>query len=282
MQITARKRWASRLRGGYYETAGALRDMVPNHLFQLVSLTAMEPPISFHADAVRDEQAKALHAIQIPSPEEVLTMAVRGQYGPGQIGNERAAAYRSEPNVAPDSTTETFAGLKLKIDNWRWADVPFYFRTGKRLAERARRKSPFNSSGAPFQLFRDTPVETLEANRLVLYIQPEEGLSMRFGAKVPGPDHAHGACRDEIQLRRLFRAHSEHRLRTADLRLHDRRRHALPAGGHGGGGLERHHADPGRLEGAAAAGFPQLPIRFLGAERGGRFDVARRARLAQD
>jgi len=160
--------------------------MVPNHLFQLVSLTAMEPPISFQADAVRDEQAKALHAVQIPSPEEVLTMTVRGQYGEGQIADAHVAAYRAEPGVAPDSTTETFAGLKLRIDNWRWADVPFYLRTGKRLAGRAT-EIAIQFKRAPFQLFRDTPVENLEANRLVLSIQPEEGLSLRFGAKIPGP-----------------------------------------------------------------------------------------------
>jgi glucose-6-phosphate 1-dehydrogenase len=186
VQITAGETVGVEKRGGYYETAGALRDMVPNHLFQLVSLTAMEPPISFHADAVRDEQAKALHAIQIPSPEEVLTMTVRGQYGEGQIGDEHMVAYRAEPAVAPDSTTETFAGLKLRIDNWRWADVPFYLRTGKRLASRAT-EIAIQFKRAPFQLFRDTPVENLEANRLVLSIQPEEGLSMRFSAKIPGP-----------------------------------------------------------------------------------------------
>jgi glucose-6-phosphate 1-dehydrogenase len=163
-----------------------LRDMVPNHLFQLVSLTAMEPPISFHADAVRDEQAKALHAIQIPTPEEVLSMTVRGQYGEGHIGDEHLPAYRSEPGVAADSTTETFAGLKLRIDNWRWADVPFYIRTGKRMAKRTT-EIAIQFKRAPFQLFRDTPVENLETNRLVLYIQPEEGLSLRFGAKIPGP-----------------------------------------------------------------------------------------------
>ncbi len=186
VQITAGEIVGVEQRGGYYETAGALRDMVPNHLFQLVSLTAMEPPISFHADAVRDEQAKALHAIQIPTPEEVLTMAVRGQYGAGQVGDEHVPAYRSEPKVSPDSSTETFAGLKLRIDNWRWADVPFYLRTGKRLASRAT-EIAIQFKRAPFQLFRDTPVESLETNRLVLHIQPEEGLSLRFGAKIPGP-----------------------------------------------------------------------------------------------
>jgi glucose-6-phosphate 1-dehydrogenase len=186
VQITAGETVGVEQRGGYYETAGALRDMVPNHLFQLVSLTAMEPPISFHADAVRDEQAKTLHAIQIPTPEEVLTMTVRGQYGAGEVGNERVAAYRSEPKVQPDSTVETFAGLKLRIDNWRWADVPFYLRTGKRMGTRST-EIAIQFKRAPFQLFRNTPVENLETNRLVLYIQPEEGLSLRFGAKIPGP-----------------------------------------------------------------------------------------------
>jgi glucose-6-phosphate 1-dehydrogenase len=186
VQITAGETVGVELRGGYYDVAGALRDMVPNHLFQLVSLTAMEPPISFGANSVRDEQAKALHAVQIPSPEEVLTMAVRGQYGEGLVGEDHVPAYRQEPKVAPDSTTETFAGLKLRIDNWRWADVPFYLRTGKRLAERTT-EIAIQFKRAPFQLFRDTPVETLEANRLVLRIQPEEGLSLRFSAKIPGP-----------------------------------------------------------------------------------------------
>ena len=186
VEITAGETVGVEARGGYYETAGALRDMVPNHLFQLVSLTAMEPPISFRADAVRDEQAKVLHAVMVPSPEEVLTMAVRGQYGPGRVGDQNAPAYRAESGVAKDSTTETFVALKLKIDNWRWADVPFYLRTGKRLAGRET-EIAIQFKRAPFQLFRDTSVETLTTNRLVLHIQPEEGLSLRFGAKVPGP-----------------------------------------------------------------------------------------------
>jgi glucose-6-phosphate 1-dehydrogenase len=203
VQITAGETVGVEQRGGYYETAGALRDMVPNHLFQLVSLTAMEPPISFHADSVRDEQAKALHAIQIPTPEEVLTMTVRGQYGAGVIGNEHVPAYRSEPKVQADSTTETFAGLKLRIDNWRWADVPFYLRTGKRLGSRAT-EIAIQFKRAPFQLFRDTPVENLETNRLVLYIQPEEGLSLRFGAKIPGPIMHMGAVEMKFNYEDYF------------------------------------------------------------------------------
>lgn len=172
-------------RGSYYDEAGALRDMVPNHIMQLISLTAMEPPISFQADAVRDEQAKILHAIQPLSSEEVLTKTVRGQYGDGIVEGQRIPAYRAEPDVPPDSRTETFVAMKLQIDNWRWADVPFYLRTGKALPVR-NTHVVIQFRRAPFVLFRDTPVENLMPNQLVLHIQPEEGISLRFAAKTPG------------------------------------------------------------------------------------------------
>lgn len=186
VQITAAEHVGMENRGGYYNEAGALRDMVPNHLFQLVSLTAMEPPISFEANAVRDEQAKILRAIQPLTPEEVLTRTVRGQYGEGAVGEERASAYRAEAKVPPGSSTETFVALKLMIDNWRWAGVPFYLRTGKRLARRVT-EIAIQFKQAPFVLFRDTTVEKLRTNRLVIRIQPDEGISVRFGAKIPGP-----------------------------------------------------------------------------------------------
>jgi glucose-6-phosphate 1-dehydrogenase len=185
VEITVTEDLGVEQRGNYYEEAGTLRDMVPNHIFQLISLTAMEPPISFEADAVRDEQAKILRAIQPLSPEEVLTRTVRGQYGEGTIGDKRVPAYRSEANVAPDSKTETFVALKLSIDNWRWADVPFYLRTGKRLPKRVT-EIAIQFKRAPFVLFRKTAVERLTTNRLVLHIQPDEGISLRFGAKMPG------------------------------------------------------------------------------------------------
>ena len=186
VQITAAETVGVEQRGEYYDdAAGGLRDMVPNHLFQLVTLTAMEPPISFDADAVRDEQAKILNAIQPLTPEDVLTKTVRGQYGEGDIHDERVPAYRSEPLVGHDSTTETFVAMKLMIDNWRWADVPFYLRTGKRMPKRVTEVA-IQFKRAPFVLFRDTPVERLTPNRLVLHIQPDEGISLRFGAKVPG------------------------------------------------------------------------------------------------
>ena len=186
VQITVAETVGVETRGGYYDKAGALRDMVPNHIMQLISLTSMEPPVSFRADAVRDEQAKILHAIQPLSSEDVLSRTVRGQYGPGVIDNHPVPGYRQEPGVPPDSRTETFVAMKLAIDNWRWADVPFYLRTGKRLAAQTT-EIVIQFRRAPFVLFRDTPVENLMPNQLVLHIQPEEGISLQFAAKVPGP-----------------------------------------------------------------------------------------------
>jgi len=186
VQISVSETVGVEQRGSYYDSAGALRDMVPNHIMQLISLTAMEPPISFHANAVRDEQAKILHAIQPISAEEVLSKTIRGQYGSGTIGGEHVPGYREEEDVPAESRTETFVAMKLLIDNWRWADVPFYLRTGKRLAAQ-NTHIVIQFRRAPFVLFRDTPVENLMPNQLVLHIQPEEGISLQFAAKVPGP-----------------------------------------------------------------------------------------------
>jgi glucose-6-phosphate 1-dehydrogenase len=186
VQISVAETVGVEQRGSYYDTAGALRDMVPNHIMQLISLTAMEPPVSFQADAVRDEQNKILHAIQPLSSEDVLSKTVRGQYGPGLADNKRVPGYREEEDVPHDSRTETFVAMKLAIDNWRWADVPFYLRTGKRLAAQNTHIT-IQFRRAPFVLFRDTPVENLMPNQLVLHIQPEEGISLQFAAKVPGP-----------------------------------------------------------------------------------------------
>ncbi len=186
VQITVAETLGVEQRGGYYDSAGALRDMVPNHLFQLVTLTAMEPPVSFDADSVRDEQVKILQAIQHYSPEDVLHCAVRGQYGEGSVGGTAVPAYRSEPNVAPHSNTETFTAIKLLIDNWRWAGVPFYIRTGKRMPEK-HSTIVVEFKKAPFVLFRETGIERLRTNRIVIHIQPDEGITLHFGAKIPGP-----------------------------------------------------------------------------------------------
>jgi glucose-6-phosphate 1-dehydrogenase len=186
VQITVAETVGVEQRGTYYDKAGTLRDMVPNHIFQLISLTAMEPPVSFDADVVRDEQAKILKALSPMTDEEVLTRTVRGQYGEGVDGHNRVSGYRSEPYVAPDSRTETFVAMKLFIDNWRWADVPFYLRTGKRLPLRSTR-IVIQFKRAPFVLFRKTAVDKLEPNRLILHLQPDEGIKLSFGAKIPGP-----------------------------------------------------------------------------------------------
>jgi len=171
-------------RGNYYETAGVVRDMVQNHMFQLLALVAMEPPTSFQADAVRDERVKVFKAIRTLKPEDVLARAVRGQYGPGEIAGQRVPGYRSEPKVSPASNTETFAALKLQVENWRWAGVPFYLRSGKRLARRDT-EIMIQFRRPPLLLFGESE-EQIEPNRLVLHIQPDEGIEIRMKAKHPG------------------------------------------------------------------------------------------------
>jgi glucose-6-phosphate 1-dehydrogenase len=182
VQITVAEAIGVERRGKFYEATGALRDMVPNHLFQLVAMTAMEPPVSFDAEAVRTKKADVFKAIHPVSPGDV----VRGQYGAGDIGGTNVPAYRLEPNVDPNSSVETFVALRLTIDNWRWAGVPFYLRTGKRLPKRST-EIAVRFKEAPYTLFRATPVDELGANWLILQIQPDEGIRLRFNAKQPGP-----------------------------------------------------------------------------------------------
>jgi len=186
VQITNAETVGVELRGAYFDNAGTLRDMVPNHVMQLLSLTAMEPPVSFQADAVRNEQAKVLHSLEPLNSEDVLQNSVRGQYGEGVIGEEKVPRYRSEPGVNSESRTETFVALKLNIDNWRWAGVPFYLRSGKRLAQRYT-EIAIQFRRTPFQLFRNAPFHKPHTNTLVIKIQPVEGISLNFGAKIPGP-----------------------------------------------------------------------------------------------
>jgi glucose-6-phosphate 1-dehydrogenase len=185
VQITVAETVGVEGRGGYYDETGALRDMVPNHIMQLISLVALEPPISFHADAVRDEQSKVLRAVQPMTPEEVLQKAVRGQYGAGTIGNRRLPDYRQEDRVDSLSKTETFVAMKLEIDNWRWKDVPFYLRVGKAMAQRDT-EIVVQFRRPPFALFRETTINDIDPNELVIQVQPDEGISLSFGAKIPG------------------------------------------------------------------------------------------------
>jgi len=203
VQITVAETVGVEKRGGYFDMAGTLRDMLPNHLFQLVSLTTMEPPISFSPDAVHDEQSKILKAIQPFGSEDVLRNAVRGQYGDGSMQNERVPGYRLEEGVPPESKTETFVALKLMIDNWRWADVPFYLRTGKRLATR-HTEIAIQFKRAPFVLFRNTTVDSLEANQLVIHLAPDEGISLRFGAKIPGAQMKVGSVKMDFNYADYF------------------------------------------------------------------------------
>jgi glucose-6-phosphate 1-dehydrogenase len=203
VQITVAETVGVEGRGGYYEEAGALRDMVQNHMFQLLAFTAMEPPISFAADVVRDERVKVLSAIRPLSHEDVLHQAVRGQYGEGVIEGERVPAYRAEKSVAPESPVETYVALQLFIDNWRWADVPFYLRTGKRLPKRVT-EIAIQFKRAPIMMFRETPVESLNPNLLVIRIQPDEGISLRFEGKVPGPVMRLGTVKMEFEYADYF------------------------------------------------------------------------------
>ncbi|MEW6320363.1 MAG: glucose-6-phosphate dehydrogenase [Acidobacteriota bacterium] len=186
VQITVAETVGVEQRGGYYDTSGALRDMLQNHLFQLLAVTTMEPPSSFQAEAVRDERLKVLEAVRPFGPSAAARDVVRGQYGPGESGGQAVPGYRQEPKVNPLSQTETFVALKVLIDNWRWAEVPFYLRTGKRLPTRVT-EIAIQFKGAPHALFRDTPVERMHPNWLVLRLQPSEGISLQFEAKVPGP-----------------------------------------------------------------------------------------------
>ena len=183
VQITAAETVGVERRGRFYEQTGALRDMVPNHLFQLLAMIGMEPPISFDADAVRAKKTELFQAIHPVSAGD----AVRGQYGAGEVLGQKVRGYRQEPNVSPDSTTETYVALKLGIDNWRWAGVPFYLRTGKYLSARTTEVA-VQFRQAPYALFRETPIERLPANILTIRIQPDEGLSLSFSAKRPGPE----------------------------------------------------------------------------------------------
>jgi glucose-6-phosphate 1-dehydrogenase len=176
--------------------------MIPNHLFQLLAFTTMEAPNSVSADAVRSEKAKVIEAITAMGPEEIPLCAVRGQYDKGAIGDKPAAGYREEADVAPDSTVETYAALKLSIDNWRWHGVPFYIRTGKRLSAR-KTQIAIRFKETPVMLLKDT---SLAPNWLLIRVQPDEGISLEFGAKIPGPTMKLGKVHMDFKYEDYFGA----------------------------------------------------------------------------
>jgi glucose-6-phosphate 1-dehydrogenase len=185
VQITAAEDIGIGTRAGYYDKSGALRDLVQNHMLQLLTLLAMEPPVEFTADEVRDEKVKVLHAIEPPTQQDVSGMAVRAQHGPGQAAGESVAGYLGEDGVPDDSTTETFAALRLEVGNWRWAGVPFYLRTGKRLARKVT-EIAVTLKPVPHLAFTQEGSVGVQPNQLILTVQPNEGVALTLGAKIPG------------------------------------------------------------------------------------------------
>ena len=199
VQITAAETIGVEQRGAFYEPTGCLRDMVPNHLFQLLCMIAMEPPNSFSAEAVRTEKAKLVEAVQPVKP----TNAVRGQYAAGTVSGTPVAGYRQEPRVNPNSRTETYAAIKLDIENWRWAGVPFYLRTGKRLAQR-RFEIAVLLKPAPYRIFRGTAVDSMTPNVIHFSVEPDHGIVTEFKAKIPGPTMRLGSVRTSFCYKDFF------------------------------------------------------------------------------
>jgi glucose-6-phosphate 1-dehydrogenase len=185
VQITAAEDIGIEGRADYYDRAGALRDLVQNHMLQLLALLTMEPPISFEANRVRDEKVKVLEAIVPPAPEEVPSITVRAQYGPGVAGGKRVPGYLEEEGIPPDSRTETYAALRLHVSNWRWAGVPFYLRTGKRLARKVT-EIAVTLKPVPHVAFQSAGSVGVQQNQIILTVQPDEGVSVSVGAKIPG------------------------------------------------------------------------------------------------
>jgi glucose-6-phosphate 1-dehydrogenase len=205
VQITVAESIGVEKRGRFYDSTGALRDMVPNHLFQLLTLIAMEPPSCFQANATRNEKAKVLDSVHSVAPRTDVVLA---QYSAGAIDGKSMPAYVQESNVNPASTTETYVALRFRIENWRWAGVPFYLRTGKALAAK-KSEVVVRFKQAPLTLFQDTPVERLTPNDLTLMIQPDEGVSLRFGAKVPGPVMRIGDVEMKFNYGHYFKVESQ-------------------------------------------------------------------------
>jgi len=187
VQITVAEELGVELRGGYYDHSGVLRDMVQNHILSVLSLIAMEPPSSISGDSVRNEKVKVLEAVRTMAPEDVIANTVRGQYAAGVVGGKNVPGYRTEPDVNPHSNTETFVAMKLFVENWRWAEVPFFIRSGKRLAQHTT-QVVIGFRRAPLLLFGEDMEKNVKPNRLVLHVQPDEGITMDIHAKRPGPN----------------------------------------------------------------------------------------------
>ncbi len=274
VQITVAESMGIEGRAGYYESAGVIRDIFQNHLLQLLALTAMEPPIDFTADSVRNEKVKVLKSMHTPGPKSV----VRGQYGAGFVEGVEVPGYREEAGVAPGSLTETYIAAKLYVDNWRWADTPFYVRAGKRLGRRETTIA-IQFQRAPHPPFEAIAGDGLRPNVLLIHVQPDEGVSLAIGAKVPGAgmtirDGAHG-----LPLRWRFPDGPPRGVRAADPRCDARRRDVVHSRGRGRGAVEARRRGPRRLE-ARPAELPELREWLLGTAFGRRPDPPRRALVA--
>jgi glucose-6-phosphate 1-dehydrogenase len=203
VQITVSEVLGVEGRGKFYEQVGAMRDMVQNHMMQLLSLTAMEPPVSLHPEAIRDEKVKVLRSIRPLSDEEIRASVVRGQYAAGSLGGEEVPGYLQELNIAPDSRTETFLAMRLWIDNWRWAGVPFYLRHGKRLPKHGT-EIAIQFKSVPQVLFNKNPAAEIPPNALVIRIQPDEGIAFRIDTKVPGPETRINAVKMDFRYGQFY------------------------------------------------------------------------------
>ena len=265
VQITVAESIGVENRGAFYEETGASRDFLQNHLLQLMSLVAMEPPATFEADALRDEKVKVIRAIGEMAPPKVRRDIVRGQYGPGWVAGRPVPGYRQEPEVDAESETETYIAARLEVDDWRWSGVPFYLRTGKRLPKRAT-EIAIQFKEVPHRLFKDSSSEP-DPNLLAIRIQPDEGIMLRFGAKVPGPGPRRPVGEHGLHVRLRLLGRLAGRIRDADPRRAARRCLAVHEGRRGRGRLGDRHADHRGMGRRAATRPPELRGRHLGPRR---------------
>ena len=260
VEITAAETVGVEGRAGFYEETGALRDMVANHLLQLLALTAMEPPIEFEADSVREQKVQVFRSIRPMTMEEVAKRTVRGQYGSGEMDDKSVVGYREEPKVARNSTTETYAAVQLFIDNWRWAGVPFYIRTGKRLT-RSTSEIRVHLKRTPQALFASASYEQLGPNVITMRIQPDDGISIAFDVKRPGNQMRALTVDANFSYQSTFGSKGPAAYET--LLLDSMRGDAtlFTTARRSGSGVAHHHADRGGLEAIAGAHFSELPRR---------------------
>jgi glucose-6-phosphate 1-dehydrogenase len=242
VEITAAETLGVGTRAGFYEESGALRDMIANHLLQILTLTAMEPPVAFDADSVREEKAQVLRSMRPMSPEEVAQRTIRAQYIAGTTEGESSLGYKEEQGVAPDSATETYTAIEFHIQNWRWAGVPFYVRTGKRLARRVT-EIAVHFKRTPQALFARTPSDEIEPNVIVLRLQPNEGIEIYFGAKASRRRNGNRNGATRFRLRSRLRRALARRLRNASARCNARRRDAFHTPRRNRNAVALNHAD---------------------------------------